>query len=431
MGYLIKQFIVLCACISITSVLTVGQEPINTSFNSISKAEIEMLVADVVKTNPNSLKRFVNDPESRKQQIENLKQLLAYASQAQREGLSDEPVNKQELESIRAEVTAVNYDRETNKNKPSGPPFGYVSDQQIAAFWADKTHENEFSNFLNAKIAILRAGDPDMKDRDISQEEKAQARDIFAKTQIYKNEFERKAKASELSKEFIEKTILQVKLQQASFLMRLYADKIAASTNATDEEIAQYIAEHTEFDTSAKKAKALRLLERVKAKEDFATLANEFSDDPGNKGLNGRLQGGIYFRVPKGRMVSAFENAALALEPGQIAPELVETDFGYHIIKLERKRITKSTLTYDVRHILISTQYKNPADENARDLPIKDYVRTKLEEEKQNLLVNRLVVENNISVPEDFTIPEITEKQLTDSAKKVRVVKKRPVKKHR
>ncbi|MFN0140890.1 MAG: hypothetical protein ACKVQW_12495, partial [Pyrinomonadaceae bacterium] len=65
--------------------------------------------------------------------------------------------------------------------------------------------------------------------------------------------------------------------------------------------------------------------------------------------------------------------------------------------------------------------YKDPSDANARELPIKDYVRTKLEENKEKLLLEKLVVENQISVPEDFTIPEITEKQINDFIDKARI----------
>ena len=299
-----------------------------------------MLLADVAKTNPMILKKLAEDPEMKKQQIENLKQLLAFASQAQKDGLASDPTNKQELDNIRAEILAVNYDREINKDKGPMPAFGFITDDQVKAYWGEdenpppkgwftsmlekiglggtaeqRTHQAEFNDFLNAKIAVLKAGNPEMKDREISDEEKTQARDIFAKIRIYKAEYEQKSNAGELSADFIDKANLQVKLQQAQFLARLYSEKVTDQTKVTDEDIAKYIAEHPELDPAQKKAKAQGILDRAKAGEDFAAFANEFTEDPGNKGADGVAQGGLYKDVPKGRMVAPFE----AGSPGSTA----------------------------------------------------------------------------------------------------------------
>lgn len=423
------------------------------SFNSISKSEIEMLLADVAKSNPMILKRLKDDPEMKKTQIENLKQLLAFASQAQREGLTNEPSNKQELENIRYEVMAVSYDKEINKDKGPMPPFGFITEDQTKAFWENgapsgekgfldkiglgaaadtRSPEDQFNDFLNAKLEIMKKSSPDMADRQISDEERTQARDIFAKIRIYKAEFEQKAKSGELSAEFVNKTNLQVKLQQAQFLARLYSEKATEQTKVTDEEVAKYISEHPELDPAQKRAKAQGILDRAKAGEDFAALANEFSEDPGNKGTDGTGQGGLYKDVPKGRMVAPFETAALALEAGQVSPELVETDFGYHIIKLERKLGPSATKdkdaktgapaptgdTYDVRHILISTGVKDPDNPNARDMPVKDFVKNKLETEKEKKLIEEIVAANNVQVPSDFDIPEVTDEQIQQMRQK-------------
>lgn len=418
------------------------------SYNSISKAEIEMLLADVSKSNPMILKRLKEDPEMKKSQIENLRQLLAFATQAQKDGLASEASNKQELDNIRAEILAVSYDKEINKDKGPMPPFGFISEDQVKAFWeggtpgpergfldkiglgpaADtRSPEDQFNDFLNAKLEIMKRSSPDNANREISEEERTQARDVFAKIRIYKAEFDQKSKSGELPKEFVDKANLQVKLQQAQFLARLYAEKATEQTKVTDEEIAQYIAAHPELDPAQKRIKAQGILDRAKAGEDFAALANEFSEDPGNKSPGGSMQGGIYKDVPKGRMVAPFEAAALALEPGQVAPDLVETDFGFHIVKLERKlgpsenKDAKPAAgappapageTYDVRHILISTGVKDPDNPAARDAPVKEFVRNKLETEKEKKLLDSIVAANNVSVPEDFDVPEVTDEQI-------------------
>lgn len=412
------------------------------SYNSISREEVEMLLADVAKVNPMVLKRFAQDPEMKKKQLENLKQLLAFASQAQKEGLAAEPNNKQELENIRAEVEAVNYDKEINKDKGPMPPFGFITEDQINAFWGTGAPENkgffaslkdkvglgapdrelEFNKFLDTKVKLLKESNPQMKDREISEDEKKQAREFYAKIKIYQDEYERKAKSGELPKEFQDKVALQIKLQQAQFLARLVSDKMSEKAKVTDEEVAKYIAERPELDMSAKRAKAQEVLNRAKNNEDFAALANEFSEDPGNKGPKGELQGGLYKDVTKGKMVAPFEEAALALEPGQVAPNLVETDYGYHIIKLERKGPGKDASgkpaeTYDVRHILFMTGFKDP-ENPTREVPVKVYARQKLEAEKEKQLLDEIVASNNVQVPEDFTVPEVTDQQIQDMMQK-------------
>jgi len=94
------------------------------SFNSISREEIELLVGDMAKQNPMMIKQIAQRPEMKKKQLDNLKQILAFASEAQREGLANDPTNRQTLNDIKAEIIAVSYDREINKDKGPMPPFG-------------------------------------------------------------------------------------------------------------------------------------------------------------------------------------------------------------------------------------------------------------------------------------------------------------------
>ncbi|MCL2458717.1 MAG: SurA N-terminal domain-containing protein [Desulfobulbus sp.] len=87
-------------------------------------------------------------------------------------------------------------------------------------------------------------------------------------------------------------------------------------------------AEDSPETKNAKKAQAEKVLARIRAGEDFAKLAGQFSEDA-TKGQGGDL--GFFAR---GQMVQPFEESVFALKKGGVS-DLVETPFGFHIIKLE------------------------------------------------------------------------------------------------
>jgi hypothetical protein len=83
-------------------------------------------------------------------------------------------------------------------------------------------------------------------------------------------------------------------------------------------------------DSIARVAESLR--ERAVAGESFEELATQYSQDAGTATRGGDL--GFFGR---GRMVQPFEDAAFQLQPGEIS-QVVETPFGYHVIRVEERR---------------------------------------------------------------------------------------------
>ena len=100
----------------------------------------------------------------------------------------------------------------------------------------------------------------------------------------------------------------------------------------------------TAADKAEAKKKAESILSRIKAGEDFGALAEEYSEDGSkqNKGYLGFIRGG--------RTVYPFEKAAFALQPGEVS-DVVETQFGYHIIKVHSRRPNPGEFLFS--HIMI------------------------------------------------------------------------------
>ena len=116
--------------------------------------------------------------------------------------------------------------------------------------------------------------------------------------------------------------------------MKKYYDEHQSEFGTQEQRQAAHIlipvsAQTSEADKKAAQAKAEKILQEAKASpEKFAELAKKYSQDPGSAANGGDL--GLFGR---GAMVKPFEEAVFALKTGEISP-VVQSDFGFHIIKL-------------------------------------------------------------------------------------------------
>lgn len=92
-------------------------------------------------------------------------------------------------------------------------------------------------------------------------------------------------------------------------------------------------------DKDRKRAKLVQIKKQLKEGADFAELAKQSSDCPSKE------RGGDLGFFPKGQMVKPFDEAVFKLKPGEVS-DIVETEFGYHLIKLEEKKAAK-TVSFD------------------------------------------------------------------------------------
>ncbi|MCE7072030.1 MULTISPECIES: peptidylprolyl isomerase [Dyadobacter] len=100
------------------------------------------------------------------------------------------------------------------------------------------------------------------------------------------------------------------------------------------------------------KQQLLELKQRAEKGEDFATLAQIYSED-----LGSAKNGGDLNFAKRGAMVPEFEGAALSLKPGEMS-DIVESQFGFHLIKLIETRGAE----YHARHILLRPDYNKGTD---------------------------------------------------------------------
>ena len=159
--------------------------------------------------------------------------------------------------------------------------------------------------------------------------------------------------------------LLKEDLKKRMMTERLKRQKFGSGVKASDREVREFFTTYKdslpkateEFEISHiylarkvsdaeknfAKEKAKQLLDSVKSGADFSELAKRNSDDSLSA-----IQGGSLGYVKKGSFVKPFEEAVIVLQPGEVS-ELVETQFGYHIIKL----IEKKGDGFTSQHILV------------------------------------------------------------------------------
>ena len=174
---------------------------------------------------------------------------------------------------------------------------------------------------IDSKLVTLegrRAGfskDPDVKKRLLDVED-----------QIISEIFLTKTIGSQVTEEALQKIYSETKSEMAS------GDQIKARHILLDNE-----------------EKAAEIIKKLKAGEEFAKLASEYSTGPS------AASGGDLGWFGEGQMVPEFSKAAFALNPGDIVTKPVKTQFGWHIILVEDRKVSAPPSFDEAKEQLAST----------------------------------------------------------------------------
>ena len=346
--------------------------------------------------------------ETRRAFLKGMREYLALAADARREGLTEDENFKINYEIKKNLLLADLYKAKLTKEQGK---YYIVPKEETDAVWTNPANAQQFETDMSALQTIQKAVAKERGDNaafsKLQGESLTKARDNWARTKILSERAKQDA-------EFMAKPEvgLRIKIVEAGILSADYLRKHwVKSVRATEREIADYLAARPEYDVGKKREKAETLLRRAQSGEDFSRLAAEFSEDRTTKN-----KGGLYENIEKDSLWAEVERAALALENDQIADRLIETETGFHIVKLENKQIKQEkkggeTFKYSVRHILLQKNFAEPNSGNP-DIPspfvkAEEIARAEIEKEKRNKFVESIIERSKIILPDDYFTVEL------------------------
>lgn len=187
----------------------------------------------------------------------------------------------------------------------------------------------------------------------VSEEELNEKINEYVRATGGEEEFKIYLEESDISKEFFRENL------RKELLMNKHKKKIIEDLNISSEEAEEYFKNNKDDLILVKASHILvktqeegeEVLNRLKGGEEFSKIAEEVSVDKQSSILGGDLG-----YITRGDRVLEFEEAAFSLNVGEIS-EIIKTEVGYHIIKVENRKDTYESLKNDIGLLLKEDKY--------------------------------------------------------------------------
>lgn len=193
------------------------------------------------------------------------------------------------------------------------------------------------------------------------------------------------------------------------FLSREYLKKVVmAGVKVTEEEMREYYRENeeslaapeqvrvrqilirtsssfTEEEKKKTRERAQHVLDRLREGEDFIRAVSTYSEDPDPEV---RKSGGDLGFFTRGQMIEVIEDAAFSLKPGEIS-DLIETPFGFHIIRLEEYVEPKPRSFQEVKDLIRIRMEQDLAAAKG-----EEFIREAVEKAEMQIATDRIMAED-------------------------------------
>lgn len=297
--------------------------------------------------------------------------------------------NKKAVATVNGEkITLENYEKLLYLNKSSMESY-YGSDIWSTEIEKGKTYEDTLRDMVLQTMIGSEAIYQQAKKEDVLPKDDQIQQQIDSFNESIKNngEYQEELKKMGINEEFLKfqftRDLANNNLQERfekkakiseNEMKKYYKDN--KKSFYTDTVTASHILLKTQDDKgkelSAEKKKEAKkkvqeALAKVKSGEDFAKIAQKYSEDPSAS------SGGQLGTFGRGQMVTEFEDAAFSMKPGQIS-DIVETQYGYHIIKVTGrvdKQETYNDVKGEIKKTLASEKYTKYVEKLKKDSTIE------------------------------------------------------------